>query len=80
MTSANANADSPITYTGNLRTRSSHTPAGSESNTNGASSNAIRNPICVGDALSTVAAVKGNASIVICAPKWVITTEANMRR
>ena len=78
--SANANADSPTTYTGNLRTRSSHTPAGNESNTNGANSNAIKNPICVGEALSTVAAVSGNASMVICAPKWVMTTEAKMRR
>ena len=69
-----------MTYTGNFRTRSSHTPAGSDSNANGASSNAIKNPICVGVALSNVAAVNGNANMVICAPKWVITTEAKMRR
>src|ERR1700736_617777 len=47
---------SPTTYTGNLRTRSSHTPTGSENRTNGAISIAVRKPICVGAACSNTAA------------------------
>ena len=63
--STSAMIASPATYTGSLRTRSSHTPEGSESNTKGKISIAVNKPICEGVAASKTAAVSGNASIVI---------------
>jgi hypothetical protein len=59
-----ATADSPTTYTGSLRTRSSHTPEGRLSSRKGSSSMAVSRPICVGVALSSTAAVSGSASII----------------
>ena len=59
---------SPTTYTGNLRTRSSHTPVGSENSTNGTISAAVSTPICVGEACSSTAADSGSASSVTWPP------------
>ena len=72
--------DSPTTYTGSLRTRSSQTPPGSEKRTNGAISIAVSKPIWVGLAFNNTAAVKGSASMVICAPKALVRMEVHSRR
>ena len=64
LATASACSSSPAMYTGSLRTRSSHTPAGNENSANGTTSIAVRMPICVGVACSSTAAVSGNASSV----------------
>ena len=56
----NATKDSPTTYTGSLRTRSSQTPEGRLKIRNGLSSMAVSSPICVGVAFSSTAAVSGS--------------------
>ena len=71
---------SPTTYTGSLRTRSSHTPVGSENSTNGTISIAVRRPICVGEACSSTAAVSGSASSVTWPPNEEIRIEVHRRR
>ena len=67
-------------YTGSLRTRSSHTPAGSENSTKGTISIAVSTPICVGVACSSTAAVSGSASIVTWPPKELMRIEVHRRR
>jgi len=64
VATANAIDNSPTTYTGSFRTRSSHTPVGSENSTNGTISIAVSRPICVGAACISTAAVSGSASRV----------------
>jgi hypothetical protein len=71
---------SPMMYTGNFRTRSSHTPVGSENNTNGMTSIAVNWPICVGAACISTAAVSGSASRVTCPPKEEIRIDVHSRR
>ena len=71
---------SPATYTGNFRTRSSQTPEGSDSNTNGRISIAVSKPICDGVAASNTAAVNGKASIVIWLPSELMSMEIHSRR
>ncbi len=71
---------SPTMYTGSLRTRSSHTPTGSENRANGTSSAAVRMPICVGEACSSTAADSGSASRVTCPPKDEMRIEVHNRR
>ena len=65
---------------GSLRTRSSSTPACRLTSAKGSVSSATRIPICIGVALSSNAAVSGNARLVICAPKDVIVSEAHSFR
>ena len=71
---------SPAMYTGSLRTRSSHTPEGSENSTKGRISSAVSQPICVGEAPSSRAAVSGSASMVTWPPTEAIRMELNRRR
>ena len=78
--SAKATTVSPATYTGSLRTRSSHTPEGSEKSMKGMSAMAVISPICVGVACKSTAAVKGTASIETCAPNELIRIEVHSRR
>ena len=80
LATISASIDSPATYTGSLRTRSSHTPDGSENSTKGAISIALSRPICVGVACSSTAAVSGSASIVTWPPKELIRIELHSRR
>ena len=65
---------------GSLRTRSSITPACSETSANGSVSSATRMPICSGVACSSSAAVSGSARFVICAPNDVIVSDSHSRR
>ena len=71
---------SPHTYTGSFRTRSSHTPQGSENRTKGRISMAVSVPICVGVACSNTAAVSGRASKVIWPPKELMRIDVQRRR
>jgi hypothetical protein len=66
--------------TGSLRMRSSQTPVGSDSNTNGSVSIIVSMPIWLALALSMTAAVSGNASMVICAPNELISIDVHKRR
>ena len=65
---------------GSLRTRSSSTPACSDTSANGSVSSATRMPICSGVACSSSAAVNGSARLVICAPNDVIVSDSHSRR
>ena len=65
---------------GSLRTRSSSTPACSDTSANGSVSSATRMPICSGVACSSSAAVSGSARLVICAPNDVIVSDSHSRR
>ena len=65
---------------GSLRTRSSSTPACSETSANGSVSSATRTPICIGVACSSTAAVSGSARLVICAPNDVIVSDVHSCR
>ena len=80
LATATAMLSSPAMYTGSLRTRSSHTPPGSENSTNGTISTAVNKPICAGEAFSSTAAVSGRASKVICPPKELHSTDNHSRR
>ena len=80
LAAPSASVISPAMYTGSLRTRSSHTPDGSENSTKGSSSMVVSAPICVGVACSSTAAVSGSASIMICAPNELVSTEVHRRR
>jgi len=80
VATVSATESSPTTYTGNLRIRSSHTPAGSEKKTNGTISAAVSIPICVGAACSSTAALNGSASSVTCPPKDDIRIDVHSRR
>src|SRR5258706_10871444 len=71
---------SPTTYTGSLRTRTSHTPEGSENKTKGTISIAVSRPIWVGDACNRTAAVSGRASIVTCPPNELIRIDVHSLR
>jgi hypothetical protein len=62
-----------------LRTRSSHTPAGSDSSRKGDSSIAVSVPICVGVAFSSTAAVSGSASSITCPPKELVRIDSHSR-
>jgi hypothetical protein len=73
-------AISPMMYTGNFRTRSSHTPVGKENSANGTSSAAVSEPICVGEACSSTAADSGSASSVTWPPKDEMRMEVHKRR
>jgi len=63
-----------------LRTRSSQTPAGSDSSTKGSNSIAVSQPIWVGVAFSSTAAVSGMASMVTCPPRELIRMDVHSRR
>ena len=76
----NATKDSPTTYTGSLRTRSSQTPEGRLKIRNGLSSMAVSSPICVGVAFSSTAAVSGSASIITWLPKLLVRMLPHKRR
>ena len=65
---------------GSLRTRSSSTPACSDTSANGSVSSATSTPICIGVACSSTAAVSGSARLVICAPNAVIVIDVHRRR
>ena len=65
---------------GSLRTRSSSTPACSDTSANGSVSSATRMPICSGVACSSSAAVSGSARLVICAPNAVTVSDSHSRR
>ena len=80
VSSASAIVSSPATYTGSLRTRSSHTPAGSENSAKGSNSAAVSRPIWVGVACSSKAAVSGSASSVTWPPTELIRIDAHSRR
>ena len=80
VSTAMASTNSPPMTTGSLRTRSSHTPAGSENNANGSTSAAVSRPICIGDACSSNAAVSGNANKVTWPPSELISTDSQRRR
>ncbi len=76
MTSSDApRARSEKMTIGSLRTRSSSTPACSDTSANGSVSRATRMPICNGVACSSSAAVSGSARLVICAPNAVTVSE-----
>ena len=80
LATTRASVASPTMYTGSLRTRSSHTPEGSENSTKGTISIAVSRPICVGEACSSSAAVSGSASRVTWPPKELIRIELHKRR
>ena len=65
---------------GSLRTRSSSTPACSDTSANGSVSSATRMPICSGVACSSKAAASGSARLVIWAPNDVIVSEIHSLR
>ena len=71
---------SPTMYTGNFRTRSSHTPVGNENSAKGTISAAVSWPICVGEACSSTAADSGSASSVTWPPKEEMRMEVHKRR
>ena len=77
---AQAIDNSPTTYTGNFRTRSSHTPAGKENRTKGTISIAVNKPIWVGAARINTAAVSGIASSVTWPPNADIKIDVHRRR
>src|SRR5882672_6649613 len=80
LAAAAAMNSSPATTTGSLRTRSSHTPAGRDSSTNGTTSMKVNTPICVGVACNNTAAVNGSASIVTWPPNELIRIDSHRRR
>ena len=65
---------------GNLRTRSSSTPACKDTSANGSVSSATRMPICNGVACKSSAAVSGSARLVICAPNAVTVSDVQSVR
>ena len=71
---------SPTMYTGNFRTRSSHTPVGNENKAKGTISAAVSWPICVGEACKSTAADSGKASSVTWPPKEEMRMEVHRRR